>query len=66
MLSGKIVLRDTMQQKTDALKHKAYLYRLAINAAKDYYSGRTQYPSIQEALSKAIINGSSLKQSKLS
>ena len=45
--------------KTDALKHKLHLFRLAVNAAKDYYSGdNNQYHSIQEALTKAILNGS--------
>lgn len=56
-----------MQIKTDALKHKLHLFKLAVNAAKDYYNGdnmkHQQHNSIQEALVKAILNGSLGKQS---
>ena len=50
-----------MQTKTDTLKHKLHLFKLAVVAAKDYYNGNIQHNSIQEALTKAIINGSSIK-----
>ena len=52
--------------KTDALKHKLNLYKLAVSAAKDYYNGdNNQYHSIQEALTKAILNGSLNKNGSL-
>jgi hypothetical protein len=51
-----------MQMKTDSLKHKLQLYKLAVNAAKEYYAGNSAFNSIQEAMTKAIINGSLVKQ----
>ena len=60
-MADKVTNRDNMQTKTDTLKHKLHLFKLAVVAAKDYYNGNIQHNSIQEALTKAIINGSSIK-----
>ena len=47
-------VRDSAQDESVKLKNNMFLYKFAINLAKEYYKGNTRYSSIQDALSRGI------------
>ncbi|RNA35446.1 clathrin heavy chain linker domain-containing 1 [Brachionus plicatilis] len=54
-LIDKIKVRDEKKIESYAIKNKLQLYKLAIGVAKDYYDNKTQYSSLQDALSRCVI-----------
>lgn len=48
-------VRDSAQDESVKLKNNMFLYKFAINLAKEYYKGNTRYSSIQDALSRGLI-----------
>ncbi|CAF0963189.1 unnamed protein product [Brachionus calyciflorus] len=55
-LFSKIAIRDEKKMQSYSIKNKIHLYKLALNTAKDFYNNNTQYASIEDALSKCLIN----------
>ena len=57
----KIQLRDNTAVESIRIKNKINLYKYALATVKDYYSGKTRYTDIQDALSRGLINNYLLK-----
>lgn len=61
---NKITIRDGVKMESHNIKNKLFIYKLALQTAKNYYDEKTNYPSIQEALSKVLLNNYLNRQSK--
>lgn len=58
-------MRDEKKVESNVIKNKIHLYKLALNIAKDYYDNKTQYSSLQDAISKCIINNLMKQNSRI-
>lgn len=55
-LLEKIAKRDELQLNNDSLKNKLHLYKIALQAAKNFYGGSIEGNSIQQILTQAIFH----------
>lgn len=64
-LIDKIKVRDEKKVESYVIKNKIQLYKLIFNIAKDYYDNKTQFSSLQDAISKCIINNFMKQNSRI-
>jgi hypothetical protein len=65
-LFEKIQVGNDLKMESRNIKNRLYLYKLALNAAKEYYNqDNSPYKTLEEALSKVLINNYLNKQSMI-